>query len=46
MTITGFLVPAGLFMYGWSADKRLHWIVPDIGAMIFCIGIYGIGGRV
>lgn len=38
MMFTSFLVPIGLLMYGWSADKHLHWIVPDIGAMIACIG--------
>jgi len=25
------LVPMGLVWYGWAAEKRLHWIVPDIG---------------
>lgn len=29
-----FLLPAGLFWYGWSAQARLHWIMPDIGAVI------------
>lgn len=41
MIVTSFLVPIGLLIYGWSADKLVHWIVPDIGAMIFCIGIIG-----
>lgn len=31
-----FLVPAGLFIYGWSADKHTHWIVPIIGTS--CVG--------
>jgi hypothetical protein len=26
-----------LLLYGWGAQKRLHWIVPDIG--LFCIGL-------
>lgn len=33
------LVPIGLFMYGWSAQARTHWIVPDIGAAIFAAGV-------
>jgi len=28
------LLPAGFFWYGWSAEARLHWIMPDIGAAI------------
>lgn len=33
------LVPAGLFLYGWSAQAGLHWIVPNIGAALFCAGV-------
>ncbi|KAG4429907.1 hypothetical protein IFR05_014613 [Cadophora sp. M221] len=33
-----FLVPVGLFMYGWSAEAHTHWIVPNIGAAIFAAG--------
>ncbi|KAH7355047.1 MFS multidrug transporter-like protein [Rhexocercosporidium sp. MPI-PUGE-AT-0058] len=33
-----FLVPVGLFMYGWSAEAHTHWIVPNIGAVIFAAG--------
>lgn len=25
------LAPAGLLLYGWSAQARVHWIVPIIG---------------
>ncbi|KAJ4286814.1 hypothetical protein N0V90_013066 [Kalmusia sp. IMI 367209] len=32
------LVPIGLFWYGWSAQSRVHWIMPNIGAVIFCGG--------
>ncbi|KAJ5616663.1 hypothetical protein N7537_001777 [Penicillium hordei] len=32
LTIPGSLtIPAGLFIYGWSTDKVVHWIVPEIG---------------
>ena len=32
------LVPAGLFIYGWTAQYQVHWIVPNIGAAIFSAG--------
>ncbi|CAG8961645.1 hypothetical protein HYFRA_00006182 [Hymenoscyphus fraxineus] len=32
------LVPIGLFWYGWSAQAHLHWIMPNIGAVIFSAG--------
>lgn len=28
------LLPIGFFWYGWSAEARIHWIMPDIGAAI------------
>lgn len=28
------LAPVGLFLYGWSAEKELHWIVPIIGSAV------------
>ena len=30
----GVLMPLGLFLYGWSAEYRVHWIVPIIGTTI------------
>ncbi|KAL9103397.1 MAG: hypothetical protein Q9163_001536 [Psora crenata] len=33
------LVPFGLFLYGWTAQYQVHWIVPNIGAAIFSAGI-------
>ncbi|KAE8137837.1 major facilitator superfamily domain-containing protein [Aspergillus pseudotamarii] len=35
----GLLVPSGLFLYGWSAQYHTHWVVPNIGAAIFAIGL-------
>lgn len=32
------LSPAGLFIYGWCADRKTHWIGPNIGALTFCAG--------
>ncbi|RSL84949.1 hypothetical protein CDV31_016637 [Fusarium ambrosium] len=34
-----FLLPTGLFIYGWSAAAPTHWIVPNIGAMLFSAGM-------
>lgn len=36
--LSTFLVAAGLFMYGWSAQARTFWLSADIGAAIFSIG--------
>ncbi|KAF5343601.1 hypothetical protein D9757_013686 [Collybiopsis confluens] len=33
-----FFTPVGLFWYGWSAEARLHWIMPIIGTAIFAFG--------
>ncbi|KAF2488977.1 MFS general substrate transporter [Lophium mytilinum] len=33
------MTPIGLFWYGWSAQARVHWIMPNIGAAIFSAGI-------
>jgi hypothetical protein len=35
-------IPAGLFVYGWAADKRVHWIVPEIGTVLTGFGMIGI----
>lgn len=36
--IGGALLPAGLFIYGWTAEYGVHWIVPIIGMTIMGIG--------
>ncbi|QPG94446.1 hypothetical protein C2857_006085 [Epichloe festucae Fl1] len=33
-----FLVPAGIFMFGWSTFPWIHWVVPIIGSCIFALG--------
>ncbi|KAI8668550.1 Bicyclomycin resistance [Fusarium keratoplasticum] len=42
-----FLVPIGLFTFGWTTFPHVHWIVPIIGSSIFgavnllvCTGIF------
>ncbi|KAJ7246604.1 major facilitator superfamily domain-containing protein [Mycena haematopus] len=32
-------VPVGLFWYGWSAEAKVHWIMPIIGSGIFGFGM-------
>jgi len=38
------LVPLGLFVYGWAAQKHTHWIVVDLGVFILSFGMQ-IGGQ-
>jgi len=38
MVPAALLVPIGLFWYGWSAQAKLHWVMPNIGAGLFCMG--------
>ncbi|KAH8800635.1 MFS multidrug transporter-like protein [Xylogone sp. PMI_703] len=33
------LIPVGLLWYGWSAEHKLHWIMPNIGTAIFGAGM-------
>ena len=33
-----FLVPIGLFWYAWSAQEHTHWIVPNLGALVYSMG--------
>ncbi|KAE8149116.1 major facilitator superfamily domain-containing protein [Aspergillus avenaceus] len=35
-----FLVPIGLFWYGWAAEYRVHWVVPIMGTFFVGAGIY------
>ena len=34
MLFGGVTLPAGLFLYGWTANEQIHWIVPLIGTAI------------
>ncbi|KAG9185592.1 hypothetical protein G6011_06923 [Alternaria panax] len=36
--IAAFLWPAALVVYGWTAEKGVHWIVPMISNFFFGIG--------
>ena len=39
MIFGGILMPCGLFLYGWSTDKALQWIVPIVGMAVFAFGV-------
>ncbi|KAH8433974.1 putative MFS transporter [Aspergillus melleus] len=38
LILGAFIVPVGLFWYGWSARSNVHWIMPNIGAAIYSAG--------
>ncbi|KAF8966560.1 multidrug resistance protein 4 [Flammula alnicola] len=38
--IGSFFVPIGLLWFGWSAQAKIHWIMPIIGSGIFGFGAY------
>ncbi|KAJ7666150.1 multidrug resistance protein 4 [Mycena polygramma] len=37
--VGSILVPIGLFWYGWSAETKIHWIMPVIGSGLFGFGM-------
>ncbi|KAI1209310.1 bicyclomycin resistance protein [Annulohypoxylon truncatum] len=38
LPLGAILIPAGLFIYGWTASYKVHWIAPIIGTSIVGIG--------
>ncbi|KAI1137564.1 MFS general substrate transporter [Hypoxylon sp. FL0543] len=46
MIIGTTLVPVGLLWWGWSGQAQIHWIMPNIGSLIFAMGIYVCSGCV
>ncbi|KAK7755361.1 hypothetical protein SLS62_002587 [Diatrype stigma] len=38
----GAALPVGLFIYGWTTENQVHWIVPMIGVLIFAAGLMGV----
>jgi hypothetical protein len=34
------LMAVGLFIYGWSAQYKLHWVVPILGTFFIGTGAY------
>lgn len=37
---SSILLPAGMFLFGWTARESIHWIVSIIGLTIFAIGAF------
>jgi hypothetical protein len=38
MILGGFVLPAGLFIYGWSVEAKVPWIVPILGTALVGFG--------
>ncbi|KAM5446988.1 hypothetical protein MaudCBS49596_006168 [Microsporum audouinii] len=38
LVLSAFLIPVGLFWYGWTTEKQVHWIVPIVGTIFIGIG--------
>jgi MFS family permease len=36
-----FVVPLGLILYGWTAQYKVHWIVPILGTLMLGAGMTG-----
>lgn len=39
LMLTSPLIAIAFFIYGWTAELRIHWIVPIIGTSFFGIGL-------
>lgn len=37
------MMPVGIFLYGWAAEKHLHWMVVDVGTAVFVCGNFVLG---
>lgn len=42
LVFSGIGLPVGLILFGWSAEKKLHWIVPSIGTSIFAFSFIAV----
>lgn len=38
MAVGSVFITIGLFWYGWSVQAHLHWIMPNIGTLLFSAG--------
>ena len=39
MALGGLIVPAGLFMYGWTAEFHVQWMAPILGTALLGFGL-------
>lgn len=42
MLLGALIVPIGLFLYGWTADKKVQWMVPIIGTGFVGAGLFAV----
>ncbi|KAK8072783.1 hypothetical protein PG996_006131 [Apiospora saccharicola] len=38
LPVGSVVMPLGFFLYGWTAEKQVHWIAPIIGTAVIGIG--------
>ncbi|KAK8061825.1 major facilitator superfamily domain-containing protein [Apiospora phragmitis] len=38
LPLGSLVMPAGFFIYGWTAEARVHWIAPIIGTAVIGVG--------
>jgi len=38
--VTSFIIPIGLFLFAWTSDGHIHWIVSVIGITIYTMGVF------
>lgn len=38
MVLGAVITPIGMFLYGWSAQYTIFWLVPDIGIALYALG--------
>lgn len=44
--VGSFLIPIGLFIFGWTSRTSIHWVVPAIGALLISAGMISIMNNV
>lgn len=42
MIMFGWMMPAGIFIFGWTSSPNIHWIVPMVGIMLTGCGFISI----
>jgi DHA1 family multidrug resistance protein-like MFS transporter len=43
--ITSIIIPIGLFLFAWTSDGHIHWIVSVIGITIYSLGVFIVVSR-
>ncbi|PQE06223.1 benomyl methotrexate resistance protein [Rutstroemia sp. NJR-2017a BBW] len=39
MVLGGIVLPLGFFIYGWTAERHIHYVVPIIGTAVISFGL-------